>query len=326
MTTLVTGGNGWVPSHIVRRLTRRGETVVSYDLMEPDDLLKDFLGAEIERVVFEHGDVVDEDRLREVAERHGVTRMIHAAVITPRVDRERREPKLIVEVNLIGTVNILEVARQLPGFERLVYVSSCAVWGDVPGATVHTEDTPSHAASLYGITKHTSERLCRRYAALHGIDVVSIRPANVYGPMERVTPGYAGATELRQMLRLHFAGSPILVNSLAGPYLDWTYVEDIAEGIERAWATSRLPHDVYSLTCGHIYSIGDVLAAFQRHLPTLEYLVVPKEEANFVVSGDPPGAVPSNARMAQDFGWVPSTPFDDGMREYLAWITANGPQ
>src|SRR5829696_53013 len=118
MATLVTGGNGWVPSHIVRRLTRRGETVVSYDLMEPDDLLKDFLGAEIERVVFEHGDVVDEDRLREVAERHGVTRMIHAAVITPRVDRERREPKLIVEVNLIGTVNVLEVARQLPGFAR----------------------------------------------------------------------------------------------------------------------------------------------------------------------------------------------------------------
>jgi UDP-glucose 4-epimerase len=326
MTTLVTGGNGWVPSHIVRRLTRRGETVVSYDLMEPDDLLKDFLGAEIERVVLEQGDVVDEDRLREVAERHRVTRMIHAAVITPRVDRERREPKLIVEVNLIGTVNVLEVARQLPGFERLVYVSSCAVWGHVPGATVHTEDTPSHATSLYGITKHTSERLCRRYAALHGIDVVSIRPANVYGPMERVTPGYVGATELRRMLRLHFAGSPILVNSLEGPYLDWTYVEDIAEGIERAWATPNLPHDVYSLTCGHLSSIGDVLAAFKRHLPTLEYRVVPKEEANFVVSGDPPGAVPSNARMAQDFGWVPSTPFDDGMREYLAWIAANGPQ
>jgi nucleoside-diphosphate-sugar epimerase len=315
-----------VPSHIVRRLARRGETVVSYDLMEPDELLTAFLGAEIERVVFEPGDVVDEDRLREAAQRHGVTRMIHAAVITPRVDRETREPTRIVEVNLIGTVNVLDVARQLPGFERLVYVSSCAVWGDVPGATVHTEDTPSYATTLYGITKHTSERICRRYAALHGLDVVSLRPANVYGPMERVTPGYVGATELRQMLRLHFAGSPILVNSLEGPYLDWTYVEDIAEGIERAWATPRLPHDVYSLTCGHLYSIGDVLAAFQRHLPTLEYRVVPREQANFVVSGDPPGAVPSNARLAQDFGWVPSTPFDDGMREYLTWITANGPQ
>jgi UDP-glucose 4-epimerase len=326
MATLVTGGNGWVPSHIVRRLARRGETVISYDLMEPDDLLRAFLGSAIDRVVFEHGDVADEDRLRQVAEKHGITRIIHAAVITPRLDRERREPKRIVEVNLLGTVNVLEVARQLPGFARLVYVSSCAVWGQVPGATVLTEDTPSCATSLYGITKHTSERICRRYAALHGLDDVSMRPANVYGPMERVTPGYLGATELREMLRLHVAGSPVLVNSLEGPYLDWTYVEDIAEGIERAWATPNLAHDVYSLTCGRLYSIGDVLAAFQRHLPDLDYRVVPRDQANFVVSGDPPGPVPSNARLAQDFGWVPSTPFDDGMREYLAWITENGPQ
>ncbi|MEA2529234.1 MAG: hypothetical protein QOG89_878, partial [Thermomicrobiales bacterium] len=138
MVTLVTGGNGWVPCHIVRRLARRGETVVSYDLMEPDDLLRTFLGSDIEQVVFEPGDIADEDRLREVAERHGVTRIIHAAAITPRVDRERREPKRIVEVNLLGTVNVLEVARQLPSFERLIYVSSCAVWGNVPGATVLT--------------------------------------------------------------------------------------------------------------------------------------------------------------------------------------------
>jgi UDP-glucose 4-epimerase len=294
--------------------------------MEPDDLLRDFLGSDFGRVVFAPGDVADLDRLHDVARRHGVARIIHAAAITPRPDRERREPARIVEVNLLGTVNVLEVARSLPSFERLVYVSSCAVWGTVPGAAVLTEDTPSQATSLYGITKHTSERICRRYAALHGLDVVSIRPANVYGPMERVTPGYAGATELREMLRLHVAGSPILVNSLAGPYLDWTYVEDIAEGIERAWATLRLPHDVYSLTCGRLWSIGDVLAAFQSHLPDLDYRVVPREAANFVVSGDPPGPVPSNARFAQDFGWIPATPFDVGMRDYLRWIAANGPQ
>lgn len=326
MTTLVTGGNGWVPSHIVRRLARRGETVLSYDLMPPDDLLHDFLGDTIQHVNFIDGDVTDRNHLREVAHAHHVTKIIHAAAITPRLDREQREPHRILDVNLGGTVAALDVARDLPNFERFVYISSCAVWGNVPGATVVTEDTPSHATSLYGVTKHTSERVCQRYATLYNLDIVSMRPANVYGPMERVTPGYVGATELREMLRLHFANQPILVNSLAGPYLDWTYVEDIAEGIERAWATPNLPHDIYSLTAGHLYSIGDVLAAYQRHLPSLDYRVVPPEDANFLVSGDPPGAVPSNARLHQDFGWVPSTPFDDGMRTYLAWITANDPQ
>ena len=327
MVTLVTGGNGWVPCHVVRRIARRGETVVSYDLMAPDDGLRDFLGAAAANVVYEPGDVTDAARLREAAARHRATSIVHAAAITPRIDRERREPDRIVAVNVGGTVNALEAARALPGFRRFVHVSSCAVWGDVPGATVLDEETPSYATSLYGVTKHTSERVCRRYAELFGLDVVILRPANVYGPMERPTPGYAGATELREMLRLHVAGQPVLVNSLAGPYLDWTYVEDIAEGIERAWAwDGPLPHNLYSLTCGRLFSIGDVLAAFARYLPGFEYRQVPAAEANYLVSGDPPGPAPSNARLRRDFGWVPATPFDEGMRQYLAWIREHGPQ
>ena len=326
MATLVTGGNGWVPSHVVRRLAQRGERVVSFDLMEPDDLLREFLGDLIEQVVFEQGDVTDGAGLAEAASRHGVTRVIHAAVITPRREREGREPARIIAVNLTGTVNALEAARALPRCERFVYVSSGAVWGDVPGVKTLTEETPSYATSLYGITKLTSERVCLRYAELFGLDVVCVRPANVYGPMERVTPGYAGATQLREMLRIHFAGEPILVNSLEGPYLDWTYVEDIAEGIERAWDASSLRHQVYSLTCGQLFSIGDVLTEFARHLPGLRYQQVPEDQATYRISGEPPGPVPSNARMAADFGWVPGTSLEEGMRAYLSWITTHGPQ
>jgi nucleoside-diphosphate-sugar epimerase len=326
MTTLITGGNGWVPSHTVRRLARRGERVVSYDLMEPDDLLRTFLGDDGRLVVFEQGDVTDVDRMRAVAERHGVTSIVHAAAITPRIDRERREPARIIDVNLGGTINALDVAHALPGFRRFVYVSSCAVWGSHPDAAELTEETPSRATTLYGITKHTSERVCQRYAALFGMDIVSMRPANVFGPMERVTPGYVGATEPREMLRVHFGGAPILVNSLDGPYLDWTFVEDIAEGIELAWAADSLPHDVYSISCGRLFSIGDLLAAFKRNIPELEYRQAPAEQANFRVSGEPPGPTPSNARMEKDFGWRPPTSFDDGMRIYLDWIKVNGPQ
>jgi nucleoside-diphosphate-sugar epimerase len=326
MTTLVTGGNGWVPSHIVRRLARRGESVVSYDLMEPDTYLLDFLGSDANRVVFERGDVTDHYRLGETASRHGVTSIVHAAAITPRISRERQEPTRVIDVNLGGTIKVLEVARALPNFRRMIYVSSCAVWGDHPGETELTEAAPSHATSLYGITKHTGERICRRYATLFGLDVVSMRPANVYGPMERVTPGYVGATEPREMLRIHAAGNPILVNSLEGPYLDWTFVEDIAEGIELGWTAESLKHDVYSITCGRLYSIGDLLAAFKRHVPDLDYREVPAHMANYTVSGNPPGPVPSNARMAADFGWTPPTSFDEGMWIYLDWIKANGPQ
>ncbi len=327
MTTLVTGGNGWVPCHLVRRLAAAGDSVVSYDLMPPDDLLRDFLGDLADRVVFEAGDVTDLDRFREVAERRGVDRIVHAAAITPRRDREAREPARIIAVNLGGTVNALEVARSLPGLRRFVFVSSGAVWGDQPGATVLDEETPPRAVGLYGVCKDAGERITRRYADLFALDAVSVRPANAYGPMERATPGYVGATELREMLRLHAGGQPILVDSLDGPYLDWTPVAEIAEGVHRLLDhPGPLPHDTYSITGGRLYGIGDVLAAFARYLPGLTYRQVPPAEANYRVGGGPPGPVPSNARLRADIGWAPTTGIDDGMRDYLAWVAANGPQ
>jgi dTDP-glucose 4,6-dehydratase/UDP-glucose 4-epimerase/GDP-4-dehydro-6-deoxy-D-mannose reductase len=327
VTTLVTGGNGWLPSHVVRRLARAGERVVSYDVMEPDDYLRVFLGTDAELVVFEPGDVTDRDSLRDAAARHGVTSIISAAAITPRVDRERREPERIVAVNLGGVINALEVARELPGFRRFVQVSSCAVFGDVPGATTLDEDSPANSTNLYGITKLAGERIALRYGDLFGLEVVAVRPSNVYGPMERFTPGYAGATELREMLRIHFEGQPIKVVSLEAAYRDWTFAEDVAEGIERAWAVAGpLPDRVFIVSSGEHYSVGDVLAAFRRHVPDLEFQVVPAAEANYSVEPGKRGPLPSNRRAHELLGWTPRTSFDDGMRQYLAWIVANGPQ
>jgi nucleoside-diphosphate-sugar epimerase len=326
VTTLVTGGNGWLPSYVVRRLARAGETVISYDLMEPDDLLRAFLGDDARSVHFESGDVTDRARLQDVAQRYAVDSIINAAAITPRVDRERRQPERIIAVNLGGVVNALEVARALPRFRRFVQISSCAVFGDVPDAASLDEDSPANATNLYGITKLAGERVALRYGDLFGLDVIAVRPSNVYGPMERFTPGYAGATELREMLRLHFSGQPILVNSLEGPYRDWTYAEDVAEGIERAWATTPVDHRVFILASGEQQSVGEVLAAFRQNLPGLEYRIVPKDEANYPVAGGSPGPLPSSQRACAELGWEPRTSFSDGMRDYLAWIAANGPQ
>lgn len=326
MTTLVTGGNGWLPSHLVRRLARRGERVVSYDLMPPDDLLRDFLGDAIAQVTFVEGDVTDGDRLRKVALGEEVDAVVHAAVITPRRDREVREPARILDVNLGGTVNALEAARSIPSLRRFVYVSSGAVMGSVSGVTEITEETPAQPENLYAITKYASERTALRYRDLFGMPVVAMRPPNVFGPMERVTPGYAGATELREMLRIHASGEPVRVTSLAGPWLDWTYVDDVAEGLELGWERADLPHALYNITGGELFSIGDVLAAFARHVPGFRYEEAGPERANYRVAGDAPGPVPSGARLLADTGWRPRTTFDEGMRRYLAWVAEHGPQ
>ena len=220
MSTLITGGIGWVPSHITRAIAATGEPVITYDVMEPDDMFAELIAGVSGKVTTVSGDVTDLERLIATCTQHQVTAIIHAAAITPRKDREQREPARIVDVNLGGTINALDVARQLPDLRRFIYISSGAAIGTVPGAAVIDESTPSQATSLYGITKHTSERVVSRYRTLFDLDAVSVRLANVYGPMERVTPGYVGATELREMLRIHFDGNTVKVNSLAGPWLD----------------------------------------------------------------------------------------------------------
>lgn len=326
MVTLVTGGNGWVPSHVIRRLARAGETVVSYDVMEPDEYLKEFLGEDARKIIFETGDVTDRGRMREVAHRHGVTSIVSAAAITPRVDRERREPTRIIDVNFGGVVNALEVARTLPNFRRFVQISSVAVFGEEPGATTRDEDSPANSTNLYGITKLAGERVALRYGDLFDMDVIAVRPSNVYGPMERFTPGYAGATELREMLRIHFEGHPIKVTTLDGNYRDWTYVEDIAEGVEAAWAVEPPPAQrVFNLAAGEHYSLGEVLGLFQKYLPDLRHEVAPAGEANVVVE-PVAGPLTLNDRAREGLGWTPRTSLDDGMRQYLRWISANGPQ
>ena len=326
MTTLITGGIGWVPSHITRAIAASGEQVVTYDLMEPDEMFDELLGQVRSSVITISGDITNFEQLSAICGQYGVTSIIHAAAITPRRDREMREPARIIDVNLGGTVNALDAARALPNFRRFIYISSGAAIGEVPGATVIDESTPSHATSLYGITKHTSERVVSRYRSLFELDAVSVRLANVFGPMERITPGYVGATELREMLRIHFDGQPVRVNSLAGPWLDWTYVGDIAEGIKRIWEAPALQHDVYTNSCSQLHSIGDVLEAFARHMPGFRYEEVARDQANYLVSGGKPGAVPSNARLRDELGWTPPTSFDDGMRQYLDWIQQHGPQ
>jgi UDP-glucose 4-epimerase len=326
VVTLITGGIGWVPSHIALSLAASGEPVVTFDLMPPDDLFNELIAPVREIVVTASGDVTDPERLASVCHKYRITRIVHAAAITPRREREMAEPERIISVNLGGLVNVLAHARENPDIERVLFISSEAALGAVVNVTRTDEETLSAAVGLYGVLKHTGERIVRRYRDLFDMDVLSVRLANVYGPMERNTPGYIGATELREMLRIHFAGERVRINSLNGPWLDWTYVTDIADGVRVLMEADRPTQNLYTITCGQLFSIGDVLEAFTRYLPGFGYDLVDSAEANYHVAGGGPGPVPSNQRMADEFGWTPPTSFDDGMKRYLTWIAQHGPQ
>ena len=188
MATLVTGGVGFVGAGIVKELAARGHAVVSYDVLAPDALMTHFLGDLAERVTFVGGDILDTAGLDALRRDHAIDKVVHAAVFTVnRTDRETARSKEILDINLTGTGNLLELAREI-GVQRFVYISSGAAYGLTrdPDQTYNEDDHPQ-PGNLYGITKLASEQLTSRYGQLHGFSVASLRVSTPYGPMERVT-------------------------------------------------------------------------------------------------------------------------------------------
>ena len=130
MATLVTGGTGFVGSNIVKTLAQRGHEVISYDVVEADVLVRRYVDPWAERVTFVRGDILNRGDLGGVAANHNFTKIVHAAAFTAiRPDIEAERSRSIVDINVLGTVNLLDMACDLP-LERFLYVSSGAVYGE----------------------------------------------------------------------------------------------------------------------------------------------------------------------------------------------------
>ena len=187
MATLVTGGTGFVGSNIVKELASRGHDVVSLDVSPADDLNRQYLG-ELAPASPLSPAAFSTLRPRLPPQSFPIEKVVHAAVFTVnRVDLETARSRDIVEINVAGTANLLELARQV-GPERFIYISSGSMYGMARASDQYfNEDDPSRADTLYGITKAASEAITQRYGELHGFRTASCRLSTPYGPMERVT-------------------------------------------------------------------------------------------------------------------------------------------
>src|SRR5260221_423834 len=176
---LTMGGAGFVGLNVAEQLSARGEKVVLYDLSPPPPQFK-------WKVLAEKGDVTNRARLEEVFLQHQPTQVVHLAAITAGPQRDANAPRRIAEVNLIGTINVLDQVRK-HGVRRLVHASTgalfCAAGVDVP-VPLHEERHPPVPDSMYGITKYAAERTCLRLAELWKMDVRIGRLATAYGRWE----------------------------------------------------------------------------------------------------------------------------------------------
>ena len=315
MPILVTGGTGFVASNIIRTLAEQGEQIISFDVNPPSDLLRAYIKPWADRVTFIQGDLLKQDELEGVLD-HDIKRIVHAAVFTglfPNIEAGRS--KDIIAINVMGTTNLLEVARKL-SVQRFLYVSSVAVYGNYQSDKILTEESMPLPRTLYAVTKYASELLTRRYGELHDFPTVSVRLGSPYGPMEQITSHRANQSLLKEWTGNIICGEPIEVGDRSAKRV-FSYVRDIAGGICAVLTVSSLSHDIYNISTGEQKSLEEIIEVLFDLYPELQIIDKP-------MTGHPQiGNILETQRFMSDVGYRPRYDLRSGLQEYMAWRHTN---
>ena len=319
MTTLVTGATGFTGINIVRALAGAGETVVALGHRRASVECHQFLRGLENRVQLVVGDILDPSGMLRLADKHGVQRFVHAAAITPSGGQEQSYPQRVIDVNLMGTVNVLEVARKVSA-TRFVFVSSSGVYGAPEDRTkLVREDSPLRLNSLYTICKHTCELLLKRYKHLFGLSSVSGRMTSIYGPMERATASRGRPSTIYKVVDALLAHRAVRARGRQF-VRDYTHVEDVGVIWRHLTLASDLDHDIYNVSAGVAYSLDEVLETLHELDAAFSYsYAVPDEDADVEIAPPAERGALDITRVRTEFGFSPTYDLKRGLQSYLQW-------
>ena len=249
---LVTGGAGFIGSHIVEALVEIGADVVAFDDLSGGtwDNLAGF-GNGVKKIT---ASILDETAIEDASE--GATYVFHEAALGS-VPRSIEEPKLFVDVNVRGTANVLEAARKA-GVKRLLFASSSSVYGNPPDDRPRSEDQPLMPLSPYAATKATGEHLLRAWSESYGFDCVSLRYFNVFGPRQNANSAYAAV--IAAFGKAISEGSPCTIYGDGEQARDFTYVANVVHGNLLAAAQKSLTSQVFNVACGGRITVNQLHA------------------------------------------------------------------
>jgi UDP-glucose 4-epimerase len=339
MTLLVTGATGFVMSVLGRYWLDSfpGERLVVLDAAAPDAAAVRYFAPVADRLDVVVADVTRPDSWRPALGRADITHIVHGATITPlsrgTVLEAQREPEAenpgrIIDVNVMGTVAVLDWARTLPKLQRFIYVSSGAVYKhhgpDRPGEPL-PEDGYVMPRRLYGVSKLASELITERYGDLFGLSTASVRPSSVYGTMDRVTPSRNFRHVPNRIAHMAVEGvKRVRVNTLAAVG-DYVHVEDVARAVVSLLRAPALRYAAYNIAAGTTVTLGDLVGWAAEKAPGFQAEITPAADADILQDAtlsDGMWGAYDISRISAETGWKPR-PVREALHAYMDWIAAH---
>jgi UDP-glucuronate 4-epimerase len=322
--TIVTGAAGFIGFHVCKRLLEAGERVIGIDVINDyyDPQLKQDRLSELEKLdgdfTFLQTDFADHEALDAALTGQLFDRIVHLGA-QPGVRYSLENPRAYVQANLVGHLNMLELARHR-GVAHMVYASSSSVYGQNAKIPFSVDDRVDHPVSLYAATKKSDELISESYAHLYRIPLTGLRFFTVYGPWGR--PDMAPWLFTEAILK----GDPIKVFNHGKMHRDFTYIDDIVSGVLATLAGppadngeikpggSASPHAIYNIGNNQSEELGRFIAVIEKACGrTAEKIMMDMQ------AGDVPATYADIDDIARDFGYAPTTPIDIGIPAFVEW-------
>ena len=309
----MTGGAGFIGSHLVEKLL-----AASHDVVVLDDF-NDFYDPQIKHaniagfvkdVTVYHVDLRDSESVRNLFHREKVDAIAHLAAragVRPSI----QYPRLYYDTNVTGTLHLLEAAR-VTGIERFIFASSSSVYGALKAIPFSEDEHLSQTISPYAATKVAGEFLCSTYSHLYNLRVVALRYFTVYGPRQR--PDLA----IHQFTRRIYAGQPIDQFGDGSTRRDYTYIEDVIQGTMAALEYEGPLFDVFKLGESETIQLKDLIMAIENALGKRAKISQLPEQP-----GDMPLTCADISKARKLLGYNPTAKFSDGLPKFIDWFLHN---
>lgn len=308
---LVTGGAGFIGSHLVAALVADGNEVVVLDNLSTGH--EDNLAEVRSKVRLVVADLRDAPAVASAAA--GCAYVFHEGALAS-VPRSVKDPVTTNEVNVTGTLNVLAAAKDA-GVRRVIYAGSSSAYGNVEVSPKHEGLTPQ-PMSPYAVSKLAGEHYCRAFSAVHGLETLSIRYFNVFGPRQDPDSPYAAVLPIfaRELL----AGRSPRIDGDGEQTRDFTFVDNVVAGNLKAMAAARTQGETVNVACGGSYSVRYLFEQIRTQLGVDREAIYGPRRA-----GDVDHSQADISRARELLGYEPVVSFEEGLRRTVDWYAAGAP-